>query len=377
MKFAARRRTSASKARSSRDGPGGGGKKYKTQSSRELWDPLLASESKGWADDGALARLTTLPLRAAFTGLGTAWLTRTICFKRLPGSIYGQVPLEALHEVFKRHVKAADKRLRCDQVHYLEVRTSAPAVLMERLAADHPGLTPAVLAHSMSRSTGALLSAYQLTAADITPEVLASFSDRILQVASRMNVVHDWEQTVRLVEHLLNAFEPLFSGVTRAELKVAGQQARTTFGRLPMPEWGEQLFKAIRARPDRLLHRIGTGTGRLEDAKLDQWDWAFGAHIKLYSTRGGWWPERRACPDSVRATPEEIRGWLIDRFAGDDEEARPGGLAPGARGGSRRRLARASRPRRRSGWRRTARLWRGGWAAPGNLRSYKFLHQNL
>ena len=171
-------------------------------------------------------------------------------------------------------------------------------------------------------STGALLSAYQLTAADITPEVLASFSDRILQVASRMNVVHDWEQTVRLVEHLLNAFEPLFSGVTRAELKVAGQQARTTFGRLPMPEWGEQLFKAIRARPDRLLHRIGTGTGRLEDAKLDQWDWAFGAHIKLYSTRGGWWPERRACPDSVRATPEEIRGWLIDRFAGDDEEAR-------------------------------------------------------
>ncbi len=272
--------------------------------------------------DGALARLSPLPLRAAFTGLGTAWLTRTICFKRLPGSVFGQVPLEALNEIFQRHVKAADKRLRCDQVHYLELRTSAPGFLMEQASATHPGLTPAVLAHSMARSTGALLSAHKLGTADMTPEVLASFSDRILQVASRVNLVHDWEQTVLLVDQLLNAFEPLFSGVTKAEVKAAMQHSRAIFGRLPMPETTEQLFKAIRARPDKLLSKIGTGSGRLEDARLDEWDWSFGAHIKLYSTRGGWWPERRASPDSVRATPEEIRGWLVDRFAGGDDAAR-------------------------------------------------------
>jgi hypothetical protein len=236
--------------------------------------------------------------------------------------VFAQVPIEALDEVFRRHVKAADKRLRCDQVHSLEIRTSAPGFLMEQASATHPGLTPPALAHSIAKSAGALLSNYQLTGPDLRSETLAADSERILHVAGRVSVVHDWEQTVRLVDDLLVAFEPLFTGVSRAELKVAGQHARHIFGAVPFPSWGDLLVKAIRARPDRLLHRIGQGSGNLADTRLDHWTWPFGAQINLFSTRGGRWPERRVSPDSVSATDEKRAEWLLDRFAAGEEVAR-------------------------------------------------------
>jgi hypothetical protein len=53
----------------------------------------------------------------------------------------------------------------------------------------------------------------------------------------------------------------------------------------------------LRARPDRLLEQIRYSTGDLSDARLDELQFSCDTEVKLFTTRGGSWPERRAVPE--------------------------------------------------------------------------------
>jgi hypothetical protein len=253
--------------------------------------------------DGLLATLAWVPLRNAFTGLGRAWLTETLAYKLVPGCAYAHVPVQAVQEVLRRHAKAADKRLRPDQVERIEISTVAPGWVVEQLSGEHPGLDPTAIPFSIRRSVGVALTAYELGPSQLDPTWLDANRDAIAEVARRTEVRHDWSRTWALLEHMVSVATPLFAGLTAAELRDVGARARSHYRfHPPLPGPGEILAIA-RHRPDRLLDLIRRSSGDLGDARLDEFQFLFDTEVKVFTIRGGSWPERRALPEGSPGWP--------------------------------------------------------------------------
>jgi 2-methylcitrate dehydratase PrpD len=248
----------------------------------------------GLLDDpaGPLAAQCWLPLRAAFTGLGQAWLTETLSFKLDPLALHAQVPVQATREILRRHIKAADKRLRVDQVDRIEIRTTS---LTATLARRHWPLCPSTVPQSIRHAIGVLVATNALTPAELTDDWLADNRERITDVAGRVTVIHDPARTVRWLTGLVEVASPLLAGVTLDELRGVLSAARAHFGVPPATSGGT--LALLQARPDRLLERIRYSTGDLSSARLDQLQLRCDTEVKLFTTRGGSWPERRALPE--------------------------------------------------------------------------------
>ena len=283
---------------------------------RGVTGPLDALDAR----DGALGALCWVPLRNAFTGLGKAWLTSTLAYKMIPGSLHTHVAVQGVGEILRRHVKAADKRLRVDQIEKVVVRSGALGFGLEQLAIGHPGLDPAAIPFSMRRSIGVLGVAYEFGPAQLDPAWLAEHRDAIAELALRVEVQHDWERTTDLAEHLVDVAAPLLAGLTAGELRDVGARARSAFGfSLPFPA-ANDLIGIVRSRPDRMLDRIRHSSGDLGDARLDEWQFRYGAEVRLFTTRGGCWPEDRALPEGSPGWPwEKTVSGVLAKYAGADE----------------------------------------------------------
>ena len=242
--------------------------------------------------DGPLAEQCWLPLRAAFTGLGQAWITETIAFKLAPLALHAQVPVQATAEILRRHIKAADKRLRADQVDRVEVRTTS---LTTGLALHPWSLRPTTVPHSLRHAIGVLVSANTITPEQLTETWLADNRDKIGHVAARVSVIYDPARTAAWLTGLIEVAAPLFAGVTIDELRDVLRRARAMYGPLPSAPGG--VLALLRARPGRLLEQIRYSTGDLADARLDELQYRCDTEVKLFTTRGGSWPERRAVPE--------------------------------------------------------------------------------
>ena len=238
-----------------------------------------------------------LPLRAAFTGLGTCWLTRTLAYKPLPGCAWLQVPIQATREILRRHVQAADKRLRANQVVRIELALPAPCIALEARVAR---VAHASSLFSVRRAIGALCVAYELGPEQLTAGWLAKHRDAVERIAAAVEVRHDWQLSVAMVEQLLDVAAPLLAGVTPAELRDASQRLLKASD-VPAPA-GKDLLALLKARPDRVLATLGRSSGDLGDLDADAWRYTLGLQMKLFTTRGGWWPERR---DTLEGGP----GW--------------------------------------------------------------------
>jgi len=256
-----------------------------------------------------------LPLRAAFSGLGQCWLTRTLTYKPLPGCAWLQVPLQATREILARHVKAADKRLRAKQVLRVELALPAPAVGLEVRAAR---LAKGSLLFGVRRAIGALCVAYELGSEQLTPAWQAEHRDAVERIAASIEVRHDWQMSVDLAEQLLTVGAPLLAGVTMAELRRAAQRQLGPSS-LTLPA-GTELLALARTRPDRVLADLGRSSGDLADFDADAWRFRLGVHMKLFTTRGGWWPERRDTPEAGPGWPwaDTVAQVLHKHAQGDD-----------------------------------------------------------
>ena len=93
-------------------------------------DTLDAEE--GWFAAAGVCR----PLRGALGAFGQAWVGASLRFKLDPGPWATLVPVQAVAEILRRHVKAADKKLRPDQVEGIQVRCGLPAWGADHLAGD-------------------------------------------------------------------------------------------------------------------------------------------------------------------------------------------------------------------------------------------------
>ncbi len=236
---------------------------------------------------------TRRPLHGAFAGLGEVWLTRTLLVRAFPGLVWGATALESVDEILRRHVKAADKRLRADQVERVELRVNAHTWAMHRAAG-------ADLASALPRSIAVLVARHSLSPADLAPAALAERATEIDALAARVTVEHDWGLTLAAHERLARALGPLFGGWSSARDARRGLELD---GGLP-PFSIDDLPRIVRARPDRVAAALRVRPGDLTACDLDAFRWALPVEVRVHTTRGGSWPERRSLPLGTGAEAE-------------------------------------------------------------------------
>ena len=223
----------------------------------------------GWSD-------VVVPVPGALAP-GGRWLSRVLVLPTLCVPPQLATAVEGLNEILKRHMKAAEKRLRPEQIDRVEVRVTFPAWAAEQ----HQPRIAEMLGRLVAFH--ALGPAERASSTMVTEGVAVDRAAEIAAVAERVTVVHDWALSAGLVR----SATPWTGAVTwqryralRAALKPAGA----------WPTWKPgDLWPLALARPDALLGAPGPADGPLE--------WP--VQVKLYTTRGGWWPERRRLAEGL------------------------------------------------------------------------------
>jgi hypothetical protein len=241
-----------------------------------------ASSAPGLSALGAGA----VPLPAAFSGEGAAWVTLSIAFALSPVRPGARTTVEAVFEILRRHVKAADKRLRLDQVESIAVAGSAAVVRGSVGASDalHPGSA------SLGAVVARVFAGHTLDArlwSGPAPEDVAALDARI-------TVLHDPARSLSTAFHRLEVLAPLFSTVPLPVLLRHAVARLLPLGQgdlrgLPRVLWA--------ARLDRLHALRRDAPPSLAHAALEQLQHRGDVEVRLSTTRGGVWPERRALPE--------------------------------------------------------------------------------
>ena len=274
--------------------------------------------------DGPIQSLSGPSLMAAFTGLGACWLSRSTSFCLSPGHLFSKVPVQAVHEVLRRHVKAADRRLRVDQIDRIEIRTHALSMALSETQGNST-LDPAAFCADIRQQIGLLVATHEVGAHQFHPRVLETHREAIAYVADRVQIEHDWCATLQLASQLRESMAPLYGTLKPQGLWKHFASGSKALGWKPgLPPAGQWL-PLLKERPARLL-RSHNGATDLSQVDALAFRYPFPTEVKVFTTRGGWWPERRN-------TPEGAPGWnwqaTIDGVAakfgcGDEAEARHG-----------------------------------------------------
>ena len=270
------------------------------------------------APGGMLETSCWLPLHHAYTGLGQAWLTETISFPRWPGPAAWHSVYDAIHEVLQRHIKAADKRLRADQVERITIKVPAPSMALDRWMERHGIREAASLGHAVRHGIGALVVDHELGTEQLD---MAGWEERRLaygMIAGRVRVEHDVSLTLDFMGHMVESVSPLIGGVTEGEWRGLLERVRR-----PEVAWPSVSFSDVRNlvqhRPDKWFKAVRYAPRDLAQARLPEWQMRLGAAVEINTTRGGCWPERRAIAEngpgwSYKATRDSV----LQRFAADD-----------------------------------------------------------
>jgi hypothetical protein len=235
-------------------------------------------------------------LSAAWTGLGAAWWTFSLIHRAHPGALRLLVPLQAMDEVLRRHVKAADKRLRADQIERVIIRTGLPLPL-------GAGVGWPSGARALPALISALVSSHSLSLEGLRGP-LEGDPARLAAVAERVVVEHDPVRALSTPLSVLEVAPQLLGGLSaRARLAALGQLLRPA-GAPWGPGWWRGL-KRIGAAPviEQLLGAARASDGDLSGARLEQLALRADTELVLQTTRGGSWPERRGLLGGGPAAP--------------------------------------------------------------------------
>lgn len=265
----------------------------------------------------------------ALGGLGQQWFTRTVVLKPWPGTPWGNVALDGLNTILDRHLKASEKRLRPDQLDRIAFSGTGQLVTSEAAGA---ALTErSGVAWSIAKAGALLVGLHELSAAHLQLGAAGEKEADILALEPRITVAHEWKLTTRQAVATAESLGPILAERGVREYFRSGRAFTAGF---PPPASWWAMFGAQPWRIYKALHQ----TDSLEGIQLDERCHHFPIEIKLYTTRGGWWPERRvtpvgggeamqsvalrkhgdasACAAALSAAPETALGpWLDDLLA--------------------------------------------------------------
>jgi 2-methylcitrate dehydratase PrpD len=144
---------------------------------------------------GFVAKFTPRPIAGAFTGLGSAWLTDTLCFKPYPGCAYIDSFVDAMLEIVGHH------RPLPRHIDRIEIAASILTLGMDALSKPYlrgPQSDPVTLNFSVPFNAAVALIDGELTPHQLSRERIAD--RRVWELASRVTLRHDPEWTRRLQE---------------------------------------------------------------------------------------------------------------------------------------------------------------------------------
>ena len=153
---------------------------------------------------GFWASFAWVPLPELLEGLGEAWVTDTIAYKRYPGCAYIGTTMDALLQARASFTGARGAALRHEDVERVRVEASLLTVEMDNLSSEHlragDPLSPVNVNFSIPLNVGIALVAGRHGSRDLAQKSLDDHDAAIRAIAARTELVHDWSMTLRVAE---------------------------------------------------------------------------------------------------------------------------------------------------------------------------------
>jgi len=243
---------------------------------------------------GFWASFSYAPLPGMMSGLGRAWVTDTLAYKKYPGCAYIDTTMDALFMVLREFEHSHGRRLRPEEVRGIEVEASLLSVEMDNLSAEHVGecepLSPVNINFSIPFNVAIGVLAGRHTPAELTQEYLDEHDPRIRELSSKVRLVHDWSMSLAVAEAFagsLGRSSPLRSLSPRELLRVASGYQSQMGGRRKHALGASRLLShipAIAGRARALTEGGGNGGQGLGGADLSRFRMAFPARVTLETT---------------------------------------------------------------------------------------------
>lgn len=131
-----------------------------------------------------------------FDGLGTVWFSDTLCYKRYPGTSYISAAVEAALEC------SGGRPLSPDDIKHITIETTILSSTLDSIGAaaiDRDPLDANAINFSVRLSVATALLFGDLAPGLLHPDMLARAQEDIRAIAKKITVVHDWEQTLRMM----------------------------------------------------------------------------------------------------------------------------------------------------------------------------------
>ncbi len=281
-----------------------------------------------------------VPLAHMMTGLGQAWVTETLAFKRYPGCAYIDTTMDALFEVLGEYRSRAGAALTAGEIERIEVEASLLTIEMDNLSGEHlsaVGLSPVFVNFSIPASVAIGVLAGRLTSAELDHAFLERHGAEISALAGRVSLRHDWAATLVVSQ----AFDGCFgaSSITavlglRDYLKVARGYARELGGarphslgvsRLLIEHWRALRATVLRTRGRARLARRARTVPDLGAVDFSAFRMAFPSRLTLTTGSGARYQAR--CEVPLGAPGDPGRSAAVREKVATEVGARRGGEA--------------------------------------------------
>lgn len=288
---------------------------------------------------GFLEEFAYAPSPFWFTGWGRAWVTESLAFKPYPGCAYIDTTIDSLLDIMAAYRERKGFALEPEQVASIHVRASILTMEMNEQALKNPGddpLAPVNINFSIPKSAALAILDGNLTGASFAADRFERDRERILALAAKVKLEHDWSLSADVVRGTDAAvdYAAAFDQFTMRELiailkglrEQAGSLSRKGMGaageRIParVKEGMKQVMKAKLRHP--LRKQTGNYTYDLGDHDFSIFRMPFAADVTLTTTEG---ETCNAMRDIPRGAPgsEDIFGTVREKFEREASRALP------------------------------------------------------
>ena len=282
-------------------------------------------------EGGFLEELSFLPLPLFLDGWGKAWVSDTLTYKPYPGCAYLDTTLDAWDEI-RLAAAQADRPIDPDDIDELRVEASILTMGMDDLAQTYRGrdpLAPVNINFSLATSLALAVINGRLTPACLEPSYLQNNAERIMRLADRVVLTHDWGATFELLEAQARTLDlaAIFGGFSLRELlhlrreleanlaqaSLSRRDVREIWSALP-PHFKRGLIRAPLRLLSRRLRRGRTAPFNFGEVRMDELRLPFPARLTLRLRGGEEFSSRCSIPRGAPGNPfylEEVREkWL-------------------------------------------------------------------